>query len=111
MQVSYIFISSIIVATSECSDCSLGSVEEGLQLDLVGRFNTHCSTGSLDNSGLEDYASNQVAQFNSTCGSPTPSDDHGLAQCNNVSQNLTLYHHPPPSLFHFFMSCVSSSLT
>ena len=84
-QVSYNFISSIIVSTSSCSGCSEDSVEEGLQLELLGRFNTHCSTGRLDNSDLLDYASNQVASFNTTCQSES-SEDHGLGQCNNVSE-------------------------
>ena len=60
-------------------------MEEGLQLELLGRFNTHCSTGRLDNSDLLDYASNQVASFNTTCQSES-SEDHGLGQCNNVSE-------------------------
>ena len=48
------------------ASCSSGSLEEGLQLDLVGRFSAQCSTNGLDNSDQHDYGSNYVAQFNST---------------------------------------------
>ena len=80
-------ITTITVSTSSCASCSSGNVEEGLQLDLVGRFNAQCSTNKLDNSDQHDYGSNYVAQFNSTFLGGN--DDHGLGHCNNVSQRET----------------------
>ena len=63
-------------------------MEEGLQLDLVGRFGAECSTDVLDNTEQHDYGSNYVAQFNSTFLGGN--DDHGLGECNNVSQPVKL---------------------
>ena len=76
-------ITIITVSTSSCASCTSGNVEEGLQLDLVGRFGAECSTDVLDNTEQHDYGSNYVAQFNSTFLGGN--DDHGLGQCNNVS--------------------------
>ena len=77
-------ITTITVSTSSCAGCSSGPVEQGLQLDLVGRFGAECSTNGLDNSDVQDYGSNSVAQFNSTFLGGN--DDHGLGHCNNVSR-------------------------
>ena len=77
-------ITTVTVSTSSCAGCSSGPVEQGLQLDLVGRFGAECSTNGLDNSDVQDYGSNSVAQFNSTFLGGN--DDHGLGHCNNVSR-------------------------
>ena len=85
-------ITTITVSTSSCAGCSSGKVEEGLQLSLVGKFSSSCSTAGLDNSDQHDYGSNYVAQFNSTFLGGT--DDHGLGECNNVSQSaVSQYSH------------------
>merc|ERR1712241_787071 len=82
-------ITTISVSTSSCASCSSGSVEEGLQLDLVGKFDTiTCSTNGLDNSDQHDYGSNYVAQFNSTFLGGN--DDHGLGHCNNFDLKVGL---------------------
>ena len=77
-------LTTVTVSTSSCAGCSSGPVEQGLQLDLVGRWGAKCSTNGLDNSELQDYSSNSVAQFNSTILGGN--DDHGLGHCNNVSR-------------------------
>lgn len=81
-------ITTITVSTSSCAGCTSGSVEEGLQLSLVGKFSRSCSTAGLDNSDQHDYGSNYVAQFNSTFLGGT--DDHGLAECNNFDLKVGL---------------------
>jgi len=82
-------ITTITVSTSSCASCSSGSVEEGLQLDLVGKFSSiTCSTDGLDNSDQHDYGSNNVAQFNSTFLGGN--DDHGLGHCNNFDLKVGL---------------------
>ena len=100
-------ITTISVSTSSCASCSSGSVEEGLQLDLVGKFDTiKCSTNGLDNSDQHDYGSNYVAQFNSTFLGGN--DDHGLGHCNNVSQGET--NNSPPLISTFPSSLTSRSV-
>ena len=97
-------ITTISISTSSCASCSSGNVEEGLQLDLVGKFSSvQCSTNGLDNSDQHDYGSNYVAQFNSTFLGGN--DDHGLGHCNNVSQTET--NNIPPLIVTFPSSLTS----
>ena len=85
-------ITTITVSTSSCASCQSGLVEQGLQLELVGKFSSvTCTTSGLDNSDQQDYGSNYVARFNSTFLGGT--DDHGLGACNNVSPSLIITNH------------------
>jgi len=81
-------ITRITVDTKSCAGCSGSLVEKGLQLNLVGKFGTKCSTDSLDNSGQHDYISSHQAVFNGTILGG--SDDHGLGGCNNYDLNVGL---------------------
>jgi len=80
-------LTRIVVKTSSCTGCSNSNVEEGLQLDLVGKFGSkHCSTNALDNRDRVDYSSGNEASFNGTYLGGT--DSHGLGQCDNFNLNI-----------------------
>ena len=81
-------ITTITLKTSSCSGCSSGNVEQGLMLHLEGRGSGQCDTDSLDNMDKHDYGAGSTAQFDSTfLNDPPSNDDHGLGQCNNVSND------------------------
>ena len=76
-------ITRITVHTSQCQGCNYSLVEEGLKLELVGRYGAQCRTDNLDNSHHHDYYTNHQAVFNSQA---TSNDmDMGLGACNSVS--------------------------
>jgi len=81
-------LTKITISTKSCTDCSYSVVEKGVQLHLVGRFGTECSTNSLDNPTEHDYVDNKEAVFNSTINGN--SVDMGLGDCNNYDLNIGL---------------------
>ena len=83
--------------TKSCAGCSSSNVEQGLQLNLDGRYGTQCSTNGLDNSDRVDYSANNEAVFNSTILGGN--DDHGLGGCNNVNRKTKSIHFIQNNLF------------
>ena len=79
-------LARIDVKTINCTGCSSGDEEQGLQLHLVGPGFVECTTGNLDNEGIHDYDFYHVSQFKSTIFGG--SDPKVLGECNNVSLAL-----------------------
>jgi len=80
-------VRKVTVNTQSCDGCSYANVEQGLQLHLVGKYNTECSTDSLDNPDMHDYIDNHEAIFfsgNSSIG------DHGMGECANFDLDIGL---------------------
>merc|ERR1712002_305051 len=80
-------VSHITVKTKSCDRCTYANVEHGLQLHLVGKYNTECYTNSLDNPHVHDFIDNHEAIFFS--GNSIIEDD-GLGECANFDLDIGL---------------------
>ena len=81
-------ITRITVETEDCPGCDYSLVEDGLVLQLMGRYGAECQTDNLDNSHHHDYYSNHRAVFHSQVTSA--GEDMGLGTCNSVSTPLSI---------------------
>ena len=81
-------LARIEVKTLNCTGCSPGDKEQGLQLHLTGPGSVECTTGNLDNEDVHDYDFYSVSQFKSTIVGG--SDSQVLGECDNVRDCLSL---------------------
>ena len=81
-------LARIEVKTLNCTGCSPGDKEQGLQLHLTGPGPVECTTGNLDNEDVHDYDFYSVSQFKSTIVGG--SDSQVLGECDNVRDCLSL---------------------
>jgi len=81
-------ITRVTVHTEQCQGCGYSHVEEGLVLELVGRYGAECKTENLDNPHHHDYYDNHRAVFNSQVTSA--GQDMGLGACNSYDLGVAL---------------------